>query len=245
MQYDEFFRPVIFNPFRGHSRSSTRRGRTPDTDDPGIETRCHGIAPELVACSFTVLRLNAFGVATDVAVGTMVAPGGYVPGPGSAPPPPPPPPEVPYDNVVVEVKYSNADLQAVRVPLIIDVGDDPSVGGARKVLLDGATPAWGAWTQTATGERQFEVYKTQQFPGMEAPTGGTSTGRLPAAGERERTHVSSQHEGCLLILAAAVVAMLVLGAIVSIPGLSKTGRTGHPARSVTGPDHPRWKRASR
>ena len=41
--------------------------------------------------------------------------------------------------------------------------------GERKVLLDGVTPAWEVWNETDTGERQFEVHKTQQYPGLDDP----------------------------------------------------------------------------
>jgi hypothetical protein len=88
-------------------------------------------------------------------------------------------------NVPVKVKYANATYKPIRVKKVVDVGPDPSVGGEHKVLLDGVAPAWGQWIQTETGERQFEVHKTQEFPGMEAPCGGTTAGRLPdAVGER-------------------------------------------------------------
>jgi len=170
-------------------------------------------APELGAYNFTVLRLNAFGVPIDVALGNFFG-GGYAPAPGQ-PPPPPPPPVVPYDNVVVEVKYSNAEYKPFRVQRIVDVGDDPNVG-ERKVLLDGVTPAWGEWKQTATGEREFEVHKTQSFPGMEEPREAPLPGGYQLlASASEPTSVLSTKD-VLLILAAAVVAMLVLGAIVSI-----------------------------
>ena len=104
--------------------------------------------------------------AVNVAVGSFFG-GGYFPGFG-LPLPPPPPPVLRYDNVPVLVNYSNARYEPFRVRRIVDVGDDPRFG-ERKVLLDGATPAWGVWTQTASGERQFEVHKTQQYPGLDDP----------------------------------------------------------------------------
>ena len=72
-----------------------------------------------------------------------------------------------YDNVPVFVNYSNARYEPFRVNRIVDVGDDAQFG-ERKVLLDGVTPAWGVWNESPSGERQFEVHRTQQFPGLEA-----------------------------------------------------------------------------
>jgi hypothetical protein len=137
--------------------------------------------------------------------------GGYFPGPG-LPPPPPPPPIVRYDNVPVVVRYTNAVYQPFRVQRIVDVGDDPRVG-ERKVLLDGATPAWGVWTQGENGERQFEVHRTQQFPGMDEPAEGPLPGDYPLQlASAESSGLSTRD--IFLIGAAAVVVALGFGAIV-------------------------------
>ena len=79
-------------------------------------------------------------------------------------------------GVPVVVVYSTETYKPFVPKQIIDVGDDPSMG-ERKVLLDGATPVWGRWTQTPAGERQFEIHKTQQFPGIDAPAEGALPGR--------------------------------------------------------------------
>jgi hypothetical protein len=117
---------------------------------------------------------------------------------------------------------------------IIDVGDDPSVG-ERKVLLDGATPVWGRWTKTPTGERQFEVHKTQQFPGIDAPAEGPLPGRYQLLAS-EPTSVLSTTD-VLLMLAAAVLAMLVLGVIVST-FRAKRDRLHRPPRANRHRDRP-------
>ena len=65
----------------------------------------------------------------------------------------------------------NRTYEPFRVQRIVDVGND-SQYGERKVLLDGVTPAWGEWKQTPSGERQFEVHRTQQFPGLDEPREG-------------------------------------------------------------------------
>ena len=173
---------------------------------------------ELAAYSFTAVVLGAANVVSDVAnvaadvvnvaVGTFFG-GGYIPAIGA--PFVAPPPLLRYDNVPVQVRYSNATYQPFRVNQIVDVGDDVQYGG-RKVLLDGATPAWGQWTTSPTGERQFEVHRTQQYPGLgepqEAPLPGDYQMRLASdeSANIDRTQM-------YLMAAAGVVAGLGFGAL--------------------------------
>ena len=153
----------------------------------------------------------AVQTAVNVAVGSFFG-GGYVPAFG-LPLPPPPPPVLRYDNVPVQVRYSNATYEPFRVRRIVDVGDD-SRFGERKVLLDGATPAWGEWTETPSGERQFEVHKTQPFPGLddpqEAPLPGDYNLRLAA----DESSSGMSGRDIFLYVAAGVTVALGFGAIV-------------------------------
>jgi hypothetical protein len=210
VQYDEFYRPVIFNPYREPLQIVYNYAGVPRVlvipPLGSIVTE----AAERGAYSFTAMLLNAVGIPTTVAVGSFFG-GGYDPGPG-LPPPPPPPPVVRYDDVPVVVKYTNAVYRPFRVQKIVDVGDDPRVG-ERKVLLDGVTPAWGVWKQTDTGERTFEVHKTQQFPGLDDPQEG------PLPGDYQLQLASDSSSGLstrdiFLIATAGLVAVLGLGAIV-------------------------------
>jgi hypothetical protein len=118
-----------------------------------------------------------------------------------------------YDNVPVFVNYSNARYEPFRVNRIVDVGDDPQFG-ERKVLLDGVTPAWGVWNQSPTGERQFEVHRTQQFPGLEAPAEGPLPGdyRLRLASDDTSTEGLSGRD-IFLMVSAGVIGTLGFGAI--------------------------------
>jgi hypothetical protein len=211
VQYDEYYRPLIFNPYREPLQVVYLLAGVPRILLIPPLGRIVTEVPELGAYNFTALRLNAFGIPIDVAVGNFFG-GGYFPGPG-LPPPPPPPPVVSYTNVPVVVKYPKAEYKPIRVQKIVDVGPDPSVG-EHKVLLDGVTPAWGEWKQTETGERQFEVHKTQSFPGMEAPSEGPLPGdyQLQLASDSSPTGFSGKD--LILIVAAALVATLGLGAIV-------------------------------
>jgi hypothetical protein len=152
----------------------------------------------------------AVNTALNVAVGTFFG-GGYVPAVG-LPLPPPPPPVLRYDNVPVFVNYSNARYEPFRVRRVIDVGDDPQFG-ERKVLLDGATPAWGVWTQTSTGERQFEVHRTQQFPGLDAPQEAPLPGDYQLRLASDESPSGMTGRDIFLYAAAGVTVALGFGAI--------------------------------
>jgi hypothetical protein len=147
----------------------------------------------------------------DVAVGNFFG-GGYFPGPG-LPPPPPPPPVRTLTDVPVQVKYTNATYQPIRVRKVVDVGPDPAVGGLTKVLLDGATPAWGEWKQSEGGVPQFEVNKTQSFPGMEAPAEGPLPGDYDLQLVSDSKPTGFSGKDIAVIAVAAIVAVLGLGAI--------------------------------
>ena len=120
------------------------------------------------------------------------------------------------NDVPVQVKYSNATYKPFVVKKIVDVGMDPAVG-EQKVLLDGVTPAWGQWVQGENGERQFEVHKTQQFPGLDdAPSEGPLPGdyQLQLASASEPAKSGHNTKDLLLIGGAGLVLVLGLGAIV-------------------------------
>ena len=208
IEYDDWYRPVFFNPFRAPVRIVYIYEYAPRIVIVPPLARILVDAVELTAYSFTAVVLNAANLVADVAVGTFFG-GGLLPGVGV--PFVPPPPLLRYDNVPVQVRYSNATYEPFRVSQIVDVGDDVRYGG-RKVLLDGATPAWGQWTTSPTGERQFEVHRTQQFPGLgdpqEAPLPGDYRMQL-ASGESAGMDRTQMY----LMAAAGVVAGLGFGAL--------------------------------
>ena len=217
VQYDEYYRPIILNPYRERVRIVYVYENTPRIVwIPPLARAVLDVA-QFAAYSFTAVVDTAANIvnaavntAVDVAVGTFFG-GGYVPAVG-LPLPPPPPPVLRYDNVPVQVRYSDATYEPFRVRRIIDVGDDARFG-ERKVLLDGATPAWGAWTQTPSGERQFEVHKTQQFPGLDDPQ------EAPLPGDYKLTLASDESPSGMtgrdvfLYVAAGVTVALGFGAI--------------------------------
>jgi hypothetical protein len=217
VQYDEYYRPIILNPYHERVRIVYIYLNAPRIIwIPPLARAVLDVA-QFAAYSFTAVVDTAANIvnaavdtARDVAVGTFFG-GGYVPAIG-LPLPPPPPPVLRYDNVPVQVRYTNATYEPFRVRRIIDVGDDAQFG-ERKVLLDGATPAWGVWTQTPSGERQFEVHRTQQFPGLDDPQEAPLPGdyQLRLASDDAASGLTARD--VFLYVAAGVTVALGFGAI--------------------------------
>ncbi len=217
VQYDEYYRPIILNPYRDPVRIVYMYEMTPRIMVVPPLGRMVFEAARYAAYNFTAALLSPVAAAIgtvqalhDIAVGSFFG-GGYYPGVGMAPPPPPPP-VMRYDNVPVYVNYSNARYEPFRVNRIVDVGDDAQFG-ERKVLLDGVTPAWGVWSE-AGGERTFEVHRTQQFPGLEAPQEGPLPGdyQLRLASDSAPTGGMSGKD-IFLMVSAGVIGTLGFGAI--------------------------------
>lgn len=208
VQYDDYYRPVLFNPYRDPVRVVYVYRNAPRiVYIPPLQRIVMEVA-DLAAYSFTAVVVNAVNTAVNVAVGSFFG-GGYYPGVG-VPLPPPPPPVLSYANVPVQVRYSDAVYQPFRVQRIVDAGDDVQYG-ERRVLLDGVTPAWGQWTQSPSGERQFEVHRTQQFPGLDEPR------EAPLPGDYNLQLVNDQkgleNPNKALTIAAVTCGVLSLGAV--------------------------------
>jgi hypothetical protein len=217
VQYDEYYRPIILNPYHERVRIVYIYDNAPRIIWIPPLARAVLEVAQFAAYSFTAVVDTAANIvnaavdtALNVAVGTFFG-GGYVPAIG-LPLPPPPPPVLRYDNVPVLVRYTNATYEPFRVGRIIDVGDDARFG-ERKVLLDGATPAWGVWTQTPSGERQFEVHRTQQFPGLDDPQEAPLAGdyQLRLAADDSPSGLTARD--IFLYVAAGVTVALGFGAI--------------------------------
>jgi hypothetical protein len=217
VQYDEHYRPIILNPYHERVRIVYIYDNRPRIVWIPPLARAILEVAQFAAYSFTAVVETAANIvnaavatAVNVAVGSFFG-GGYVPAFG-LPLPPPPPPVLRYDNVPVLVNYSNARYEPFRVRRIIDVGDDARFG-ERKVLLDGATPAWGVWTQTASGERQFEVHKTQQYPGLDDPQEAPLPGDYQLRLASDETSSGMSGRDIFLYVAAGVTVALGFGAI--------------------------------
>lgn len=209
IEYDRYYRPVFCNPYRHPVRIVYIYQYAPRIVIIPPLARIVVEAAEFAAYSFTAVVLGAANVATNIAVGSFFG-GGYFPGVG-LPLPPPPPRVLRYDNVPVQVRYSRGVYEPFRVRQIVDVGHDARFG-ERKVLLDGVTPAWGTWTQTPTGERQFEIHKTQQFPGLEDPQEAPLPGDYPLRLASDSS-AGFDSKDAFLYGAAGLVAGLGFGAL--------------------------------
>jgi hypothetical protein len=217
VQYDEYYRPIILNPYHAPVRIIYVYENAPRIVWIPPLARIVLEVAQFAAYSFTALVDTAADIvnaavdtAVNLAVGTFFG-GGFFPGVG-LPLPPPPPPVWRYDNVPVQVRYSNAVYEPFRVRRIVDVGDDTRYG-ERKVLLDGATPAWGVWTQTPSGERQFEVHRTQQFPGLDDPREAPLPGDYQLRLASDDSSSGRDRRDIFLIVAAGVIVALGFGAI--------------------------------
>lgn len=190
---DDNFRPVISNPLRDplqivYLEGGDRRILTIQPRTSAVIDLARGVYEA------TVMVLNTVGELQRVAVASMVS----GPQPDSD------------TDVPVVVDYSAVRYKPFRVGKITDIGEDPDVG-ERKVLLDDATPAWGVWTQSSTGERQFEIHKTQQFPGIDAPAEGPLPGDYQLVADSEPLSSAD----VLLIVLAVLIAAVALGATVA------------------------------
>jgi hypothetical protein len=211
VEYDDYYRPVICNPYHDTVKIIYIYQNAPRIVYIPPLARIVLEVAQFAAYSFTAIVNTAINTAVNVAVGSFFG-GGYFPGIG-LPLPPPPPPVWRYDNVPVQVRYSNNVYEPFRVQRIVDVGNDTQYG-ERKVLLDGVTPAWGEWTQNAAGERQFEVHRTQQFPGLDEPREGP----LPGDYQLRLASDNSANDGftsrdVYLMASAGVLGVLSLGAV--------------------------------
>jgi len=212
VQYDKYYRPLIFNPYNEPLKLVYDVGGQPRIVIVGPLGRIVTEVRDPGSYNFTALRLNPFGVPIDIAVGNFFG-GGYFPGPG-LPPPPPPPPVRTLSNVPVQVKYTNETYRPIVVRKIVDVGPDPTQGGATKVLLDGVTPAWGVWKENEEGVPQFEVNQTQSFPGMEEPAEGPLPGDYDLQLVSDSTPTGLSGKDIAVIVAAVIAAAVGIGAIV-------------------------------
>ena len=211
VEYDDYYRPVLSNPYRNPVKIIYIYQNAPRIVYIPPLARIILEVAQFAAYSFTAIVSTAVNTAVNVAVGSFFG-GGYYPGIG-LPLPPPPPPLFRYDNVPVQVRYTNNRVyEPFRVQRIVDVGDDRQYG-ERKVLLDGVTPAWGEWKQTPTGERQFEVHRTQQFPGLDEPREGPLPGDYQLRLASDESPAGFKGRDAFLLTTAVVLGALSLFAV--------------------------------
>ena len=114
VQYDKYYRPLIFNPYPEPLKLVYEVGGVPRILIIEPLGRIVTEVRDIGSYNFTAMRLNTLGELIAIAVGNFFG-GGYFPGPG-LPPPPPPPPVRTLTNVPVQVKYTERDVPADRGP---------------------------------------------------------------------------------------------------------------------------------
>jgi hypothetical protein len=213
INYDNFLRPVIINPFGRalHLFWQIAGGVVQEIVIPALSQRFTEIT-QLGPIPVIAILPSETGEPDQVTT-AVINGGGHDPGPDQPPPPAPPAPTE-YQDVCVAVRYGDTHYKPFIVRKIVDVGDDQQYG-EHEVLLDGVTPAWGAWTQSAEcgtqfEGRQFEVHKAQRLPGVDEPTQLSPPAGYPV---ELVTHSTSSGFGKFLVLAALIIAALILAAV--------------------------------
>ncbi|WP_165774197.1 hypothetical protein [Mycolicibacterium sphagni] len=167
ISYDRYYRPVFTNPYRTPLSVLYDYGDTTQVFTVAPLQRAALNVPNAGVYTFTAMTRPASGPATNLSVGSFSG-GGYQPGPGQAPPQRPAKLNI-QKNVLVQVKFDRGSSEPFRVKTLIDLGSDPKVNGATKVLLDEEIPAWGQWSKTDKGEALFVINQTQTLPGVNPP----------------------------------------------------------------------------
>jgi hypothetical protein len=209
VRYDAYYRPIICNPYQDQLQivydyqGAPQIVVIPPLGSAVLDAADYG------AYDFTALVLDAAGEAADVAVGSFFG-GGYDPGDGSLPPPPPP--VTTYDDVPIDVDYPDASYEPFVADQVVDTDPDPQYG-EDKVLLDGVTPVWGDWTQTPDGQREFDVNKTQQFPGLDAPAPGPLPGNYQLQLANKASPGMSARDVYLVTGSAVAATLALCGAV--------------------------------
>jgi hypothetical protein len=213
--YDSYYRPVFTNPYRTPlSVLYDYGGHTQVFTVPPLQRATLNV-PNAGTYNFTAMTRPPSGPATNLSVGSFSG-GGYQPAPGQAPPQKPAPVNT-QKNVLVQVKFDRGQSEPFRVKSLTDLGKDPAVNGATKVLLDEEVPAWGQWSKTDKGEALFVINQTQLLPGVQRP------GQEPLPGYNVKLTAASQSTSWLdrnktvligVAVAAGVLALAAVGFMV-------------------------------
>ncbi|TGD88971.1 hypothetical protein BayCH28_06195 [Mycolicibacterium sp. CH28] len=208
ISYDQYYRPVFTNPYRTPlSIVYDYGGQTQVFTVPPLG-RAAMTVPNAGVYSFTAMTRPESGPATNLSVGSFSG-GGYQPAPGQAPPQKPARLDT-KKNVLVQVKFDRGTSDPFRVKSLTDLGPDPAVNGAIKVLLDEEVPAWGQWSKTPQGEALFVINETQLLPGIKRPSQQPLPGyNVKLAAETQSTSWIADNKTVIIV----AVGVLVLGAV--------------------------------
>jgi hypothetical protein len=214
ISYDRFYRPVFTNPYRTPLSVVYTSGGKPQVFTVPPLQRAAVNVPNTGVYNFTAMTRPASGPATNLSVGSFSG-GGYEPVPGQAPPQPPAKLNT-QKNVLVQVKFDRGASAPFRVKALTDLGADPAVNGATKVLLDEEIPAWGQWSKTDKGEALFVINQTQTLPGINPPAQEPLPGynvKLTAASEKTSWIAKNKTLLISVAVGAGVLALAGVGLI--------------------------------
>ncbi|MCV7227259.1 hypothetical protein [Mycolicibacterium komossense] len=210
--YDTYYRPIIINPYDSPLQVIYTYDNAPRIVTVNPLQRVVVDAKTPGVYSFTALTMKDPKTVSTASVGSFSG-GGYKPAPGQPPPAKPAAPKS-FENVLVQLRYTTGNSKPFRVKKLYDLGDDPSVGGARRVLLDGEVPAWGQWAKTTKGEDLFAITKTEQLPGLSAPAEGPLPGYKVQLLANEESSKPSVWDGVWIWVGIATAGVVVAGGIV-------------------------------
>ena len=215
ISYDRFYRPVFTNPYRTPLSVLYDYGGTTQVFTVAPLQRAALNVPNTGTYNFTAMTRPESGPATNLSVGSFSG-GGYQPAPGQAPPQKPAPVHT-QKNVLVQIKVDRGQSEPFRVKSLTDLGKDPALNNATKVLLDEEVPAWGQWSKTDKGDAVFVINQTQLLPGIQRP------GQEPLPGYNVKLTAASQPMSWIdrnrtvlisVAVAAGVLALAVVGFMV-------------------------------
>ena len=215
LSYDRYYRPIFTNPYRSPMQVIYDYGGKPQVFTVPPLQRSVINVPNSGVYSFTASTKPESGPPTNVSVGSFSG-GGFQPAPGQAPPQKPAKLNT-TENALVQVKFDRGSSDPFRVKSLTDLGKDPSVNNATKVLLDEEVPAWGDWSKTPQGEAVFVINQTQLLPGVTPPAQEPLPGyNVKLAAAQHSTSWISRHSTVLIVVAvvAATLALVAVGLIV-------------------------------
>ncbi|WP_142389889.1 hypothetical protein [Mycobacterium sp. shizuoka-1] len=211
ISYDSYYRPVFTNPYRTPLSVLYDYGGSTQVLTVAPLARATLNVPDAGVYSFTAMTRPASGPATNLSVGSFSG-GGYQPAPGQAPPQRPASLNT-QKNALVQVRFDRGSSAPFRVKTLTDLGADPAVNGATKVLLDEEVPAWGQWSKTDKGEAVFVISQTQTLPGVNPPAQEPLPGYNVKLTAAEKPSWVEKNKTALIVVAvgAGVLALAAVG----------------------------------